>query len=186
MLTWETKWLRGASATPNLSGCDEVREPRRRNSPSDPTSREIEDYALTGHASVRSWCAACVQGRGRAERDQGEGRKELEDGSKVPVVSWDCCFFGARNRISEAEVGQGGDSPVLVILHGVTKSMFCSFDSRKRSRLHHVRSGKIRVSKMSELDNPSDAQTKYLGPEPLLRHTKACNWVPVVDDGKSL
>ena len=44
---------------------------------------------------------------------------------------------------------------------------------------HHVRSGKIRVSKMSGLENPSDAQTKYLGPEPLLRHTKPCNWVPV-------
>ena len=49
----------------------------------------------------------------------------------------------------------------------------------------HFRSGKIRVSRMSGLENPSDAQTKYLGPEPLLRHTKACNWVPVIDDGKS-
>ena len=44
---------------------------------------------------------------------------------------------------------------------------------------HHVRSGKIRVSKMAGLENPSDAQTKYLGPEPLVRHTKACNWVTV-------
>ena len=45
---------------------------------------------------------------------------------------------------------------------------------------HPVRSRKIRVSKMSGLENPCDAQTKFLGPEPLLRHTKACNWVPVV------
>ena len=44
---------------------------------------------------------------------------------------------------------------------------------------HHVRSGKIRVSKISGLENPSDAQTKYLGPEPLPRHTNACNWVPL-------
>ena len=29
---------------------------------------------------------------------------------------------------------------------------------------------------------PSDAQTKCVGPEPLLRHTKTCNWVPVADD----
>ena len=50
---------------------------------------------------------------------------------------------------------------------------------------HHSRSVKIRVFKMSRLENPSDAQTKYLGPEPLLRHTKTCNWVPVVDDDKS-
>ena len=38
---------------------------------------------------------------------------------------------------------------------------------------------KTRVSEMSGLENPSDAQTKYLGPEPLLRDAKACNWVLV-------
>ena len=102
---------------------DEVREPRRRNSPSDPTSREIEDLVLTGHACFRSWCAACVEGRGRAERHQGESRKELEDGSKFPTVSWDYCFVGARNRISETELEQRGDSPVLVMHDGVTKSI---------------------------------------------------------------
>ena len=58
---------RGVSDAESV-GSDELREPRRRNSPSDPTSREIEDRVLTGHASFRSWCAACVQGRGRAER----------------------------------------------------------------------------------------------------------------------
>ena len=104
-------------------GGDELREPLRRNSTLDPTSREIEDHVLTGHASFRSWCAACVQGRGRAER-QGEGRKELEDGSKVPVVSWDYCFLEARNRTTEAEVEQRGDSPVLVMHDSVTKSNF--------------------------------------------------------------
>ena len=45
----------------------------------------------------------------------------------------------------------------------------------------HVRSGKIRVSKMSGVENPSGAQTQYLGPEPepLQRHTRAFYWVPV-------
>ena len=47
---------------------------------------------------------------------------------------------------------------------------------------YHVRTGQIRVSKMSGLENPSDARTKYFGPEPLQRHSKACNWVLV--DGK--
>ena len=101
----------GASDVESIS-CDEIREPRRRNSPSDPTTRETEDHVLTEHTSVRSWCAACAQERGRAERHQGEGRKELEDGSKIPVVSWDYCFFGTRNRINEAEVEQRGDSLV--------------------------------------------------------------------------
>ena len=79
---------------------------------------------LTGRASFRSWCATCVQGRGGAERHPGKGRKELEDRSKVPVVSWDCCFLGARDRTSEVEVEQRGDSPVLVMHDGVTKSIF--------------------------------------------------------------
>ena len=68
-------------------------------------------------------CSLCP-GRGRAERHQGEGRKELQDGSKVPVVSWDYCFLGPRNRTSEAEVEQRGDSPILVMHDGVTKSIF--------------------------------------------------------------
>ena len=48
---------RGVSDAESVGG-DELRELRRRNSPSDPTSREIEDHVLTGHASFRSWCAA--------------------------------------------------------------------------------------------------------------------------------
>ena len=53
----------GVSDSESVGG-DELREPQRRNGPSDPTSREIEDHVLTGHASFRSWCAACAQGRG--------------------------------------------------------------------------------------------------------------------------
>ena len=36
--------------------------------------------------------------------------------------------------------------------------------------------GKFDFPKMSGLENPSDAQTKYLGPEPLLCHTNTCFW----------
>ena len=108
----------GASDAESVGG-DELREPRRRDSLSDPTS-----CVLTMHASFREWCAACAQGRGRVERHQKEGRKEVEDCSKVPVVSWDCCFLGARSRINEAEVAQRGDIPVLVMHDGVTKSIF--------------------------------------------------------------
>ena len=89
------------------------------------TARRIRrPHVLTGHASFRSWCAACVRGRGRAETDQDQGRKELDDGSKIPVLSWDYCFVRARNRINEADVEQPGNSPVLVMLDGVTNSFF--------------------------------------------------------------
>ena len=127
---------------------------------------------LTWHASFRSWCAACVQGRGRAERHQGEGRKELEDGSKVPVVSWDYCFLGARNRISEVEVEQSGDSPVLVMHDGVTKSFFAHLipaegvdfpicekaaaESSVNVVKGHVRSIKLAVESASGVEVPAD------------------------------
>ena len=90
ILTWVTMWLRGASATPNLSRLTKF------ENPDVGTARQTEEHVLTGHASFRSWCAACVQGRGRAERHQGEGRKELEDGLKIPVVSWDYCSLEPR------------------------------------------------------------------------------------------
>ena len=68
-------------------------------------------------------CSLCPRAWSSRETPR-EGRKVLEDGSKVPVVSWDYCFLGARNRTSEAEVEQRGDSPVLVMHDGVTKSIF--------------------------------------------------------------
>ena len=77
----------------SISG-EEIREPRRRNSPSDSSSRDIEDHVLIGHESFRSWCAACAQERRRAERHQSEGCKELSDGSEIPVLSLDVCSTG--------------------------------------------------------------------------------------------
>ena len=54
---------------------------------------------------------------------------ELEDGSKVPVVSWDYCFLGAKNRISEAEVEQREDRSGPVDARWSDQVNFCSFDS---------------------------------------------------------
>ena len=71
-----------------------------------------------------------VQGRGRVERHQAQARKELEDGSKVTVVSWDHCFLGARNRTSDAEVEtwrQSGSGDA----RWSDKVNLCSFDSEK-------------------------------------------------------
>ena len=46
--------------------------------------------------------------------------------------------------------------------------------------------GKFEFPKMPGLENPSDAQTKYLGREPFLRHTEACGTCQrVVIDHKS-
>ena len=70
----------GVSDAESIEG-DEVRGPRRRNCLSDPTSREIEDHVLTGHASFRSWCAACVQGRGRGREKAARSVKMVRRSS---------------------------------------------------------------------------------------------------------
>ena len=57
---------RDISEAESING-DEFPEPPRRNSPSDPTSTEIEDHVLTGHASfpvvVSSVCARARSSR---------------------------------------------------------------------------------------------------------------------------
>ena len=133
MSTWDSKWAQRGVTDPESVGSDELREPPRRNSPSDPTSRDIENHVLTGMQFFGHGVQLVFKGMVEPRDTKGEGRNELEDGSKLPVVSWDCCFLGARNRTTEAEVEQRGDSLVPVRHDGGTESIFCSFDSRKRS-----------------------------------------------------
>ena len=42
----------------------EAEIPRVRMNPKNPTSREKQELQDLGHAVFRSWCAACVEGRG--------------------------------------------------------------------------------------------------------------------------
>ena len=74
----------------------------------------------------------CARARSSRERPGTQGRKKFDDVSKIPVLSWDYSFLGARNRINEAEAEQRGDSPVLVMHDGVTEVDFCSFDPSER------------------------------------------------------
>ena len=60
--TWEDEVAQRVISDAESTSGDEIREPLRRNSPSDPTTRETEDHVPTGHASIPSWCAHCVQG----------------------------------------------------------------------------------------------------------------------------
>ena len=87
---------------------DEVQEPRRRNSRSDPTSRPFEEHVLTGRASFRSWCAACVQGRGRAEGQPVPARQRRED--STAEIKWKTVhptFGGVRSAHLVPSGGKG-------------------------------------------------------------------------------
>ena len=52
------------------------------------------------------------------------GPQLVSKGEAEPRDTWDFCFLGAKNRISEAELEQRGDSPVLVMHDGATMSIF--------------------------------------------------------------
>ena len=67
----------GASDAKSV-GSDELREPRRRNSPSDPTSREIEDHVLTG-LCPRAWSSGETP-RGRPRSGGGTAWRQFGSG----------------------------------------------------------------------------------------------------------
>ena len=75
----------------------EAEVPRARLNPKSPTSREKQEHEDSGHAFYRSWCAACVEGRGVS----GEHRAELLDEEKrentTSMVAFDCGFMTQDN-----------------------------------------------------------------------------------------
>ena len=112
---------RGVSDAESVGG-DEIREPRRRNSPSDPTSREIEDHVLTS-----------VQVFDRGVQLVSKGVVEPRDTKGKAAKSWkmvrrsQSCrgiIVSLEPETESAEVERRGDSPVLVMHDGVTKSIF--------------------------------------------------------------
>ena len=52
--------------------------PRVRMNPKNPTNREKQEHEDSGHAVYRSWCAACVEGRGVGGQHRTELLKEEE------------------------------------------------------------------------------------------------------------
>ena len=56
----------------------EVEIPRVRMNPKNPTSRKKREHEDSGHAVYRSWCAACVEGRGVGGQHRIELMEEKE------------------------------------------------------------------------------------------------------------
>ena len=107
---------RDISIAESISG-DEMRDPRRRNSPSDPKC--LQGMQVSGRG-VHLVCKGDVELRGT--------RHKAARNMMMGLLSWDYCFLRVvRNRINETEVEQRGDSPVLVKHDGVTKSIFVFF-----------------------------------------------------------
>ena len=62
--------------------------------PNNPMSREEQEHEDYGHAVYRSWCAACVEGRGVGRQHlQVEPLEEQERERTLPMVAFDCGFL---------------------------------------------------------------------------------------------
>ena len=66
---------------------------RVRTNPNNPTSREKQDHKDSRHAVYRSWCAACVEGRGVGRQHRIKLLEEEERERTTPIVAFDYGFL---------------------------------------------------------------------------------------------
>ena len=110
-----------------------ARQTRRR--PAQPTPEEVFEHEQNGHEPYRSWCRACVSGRGRADAHVSRPAAE----KSIPIVGVDYGYMW--NRTSEAtdevqEEDVAGENPP----DGVRRSspLFCGRCSADRWVFGHL------------------------------------------------
>ena len=101
--------------------------------PKNPTSREEQEHEDCGRAVYKSWCAACVEGRGVGRQPQAEPLEEEERERTTPMEAFGCGFLTQRmqtrfqfcsvettdivkreRRVANGNVPQHTSSPLLV------------------------------------------------------------------------
>ena len=75
----------------------EAQVPKARMNPKNPASREKQEREDSGHAVYRSWCAACVEGRGVGEQHRIELLEEEARERTTPFVAFDYGFMTQEN-----------------------------------------------------------------------------------------
>ena len=70
----------------------EARKPVAAPNPRTPTRAEREEHELTAHSVYRSWCSACVKGRGVYQHHKTTDR---DASIAVPRIHVDYCFIHA-------------------------------------------------------------------------------------------
>ena len=75
----------------------EAEIPRVRKNPKNRTNREKQEHEDSGHAIYRSWCAACVEGRGGGGHRRIELLEEEERERTTPIVAFDYGFLTQEN-----------------------------------------------------------------------------------------
>ena len=75
----------------------EAEIPRVRVNPKNPTSREKQEREDSGHVVYRSWCAACVEGRGVGGQNRIGLLEEGKGKRTTPIVAFDYGFLTQEN-----------------------------------------------------------------------------------------
>ena len=84
-----------------MCNTEEATTSRALPSPVKPSQKMIEDHNIS-HIPFRSWCMACVRGRGKS-MDHRLIKDKDED--QVPVGSVDYGFLGDESKTKEKVVG---------------------------------------------------------------------------------
>ena len=93
---------------------DEHTALKKKRLPPTPSADDVEAHESAGHVPYRTWCRACVAGRGRSDAHHDAGP------SDVPVVGLDYGYLERRDECPEGET----PSPILVVKDGSTKAIF--------------------------------------------------------------
>ena len=115
----------------------EAEIPRIRMNPKNPTSREKQEREDSGHAVLRSWCAACVEGRGVGGQHRIELLEEEERERTTPIVAFDYDFLtGKRRHFSDSDLSRqqvwtnGSDMLLAERSHSIRRFISCRFHQR--------------------------------------------------------
>eukprot|EP00971_Amphidinium_carterae_P113067 2239647-Amphidinium_carterae.1 len=88
---------------------------KARNAPQKPTLQEVERHEASGHCPYRSWCRACVAGRGRDDKHL------RDDPGGVATLAFDYGYLEPR---AEACSVDESPSPILIARCSVTGLTF--------------------------------------------------------------
>ena len=82
----------------------EAEIPRVRMNPKNPTSREKQEHEDSRHAVYRSWCVACVEGRGVGGQHRIEPLEVVDREKTTPIVRFS--DTGKRRHVSKSDLSR--------------------------------------------------------------------------------
>lgn len=123
----------GGEAVFNESSEEDIEPPRIIRNPKCPTAREIDEHELT-HMQPRSWCRACVYGRGMSDQHRRQLPHPMDAAVPTeittPIISIDFTFMGTSKIKAQS-------NPYFILYDNETGT-FKSYRTRRRGVVRWV------------------------------------------------